>query len=121
MNDEFSNRLQTAMSLRNMKQVELCEKTGISSSLINKYLKGKALARQDKLYILAKVLDVNEAWLMGFDADIKRMPDKSRKFRDNTLKTTFHNEIDIEGLDEENIKEINRFVEFIKNKKRNDK
>lgn len=78
MNDTFSNRLKKAMDIRNMKQVEICEKTGISSSLINKYLKGKALARQDKIYILSKVLDINEAWLMGYDVDIKRIPDENR-------------------------------------------
>lgn len=32
-----------------------------------------------------------------------------------------YNGVDTEGLDEEDIKEINRFIEFIKNKKRNDK
>ena len=79
MNDTFSNRLQKAMDIRNMKQVEICEKTGISSSLINKYLKGKALARQDKIYILSKVLDINEAWLMGYDVDLKRIPDEDRR------------------------------------------
>lgn len=78
MKDTFSNRLEKAMNLRNIKQVELCEKTGISSSLVNKYLKGKAFARQDKIYILSKVLDVNEAWLMGYDVDINRIPDELR-------------------------------------------
>lgn len=32
-----------------------------------------------------------------------------------------HNGIDTEGLDENDIEEINRFVEFIKNKKKNEK
>ena len=34
---------------------------------------------------------------------------------------TSYNGIDIEGLDENDIEEINRFVEFIKNKKKNEK
>ena len=33
------------------------------------------------------------------------------------LKNTSHNEINTEGLDENDIKEINRFVEFLKQKK----
>ena len=53
MEDTFANRLNKILEIRNMKQVDLCEKTKLSSGLINKYLKGKAFARQDKLSILA--------------------------------------------------------------------
>lgn len=72
--ESFSTRLDKAMKLRNIKSVELHEKTGISESLISKYLSGKALARQKKIFLISKVLDVNPAWLMGYDvpmADLK--------------------------------------------------
>lgn len=36
----------------------------------------------------------------------------------NNFKYASHNGIDTEGLDEEDIEELNRFVEFIKNKKK---
>lgn len=70
--DTFGNRLAIAMKKNNINQIELSEKTTIygkyiSQSLINKYLKGKAFARQDNIYVLCKALDVNEAWIMGFD------------------------------------------------------
>lgn len=65
--ESFSVRLDKAMKLRNIKSVELHEKTGISESLISKYLSGNALARQKKIFLLSKVLDVNPAWLMGYD------------------------------------------------------
>ena len=73
--DSFANRLAIAMQLNNINQIELSEKTKafsktISQSLINKYLKGKALARQDNIYILCKILNVDEAWMMGFDVPI---------------------------------------------------
>ena len=67
MIEDFSLRLDKAMKLRNIKSVELHEKTGISESLISKYLSGNALARQNKIFLLSKVLDVNPAWLMGYD------------------------------------------------------
>ncbi len=67
MIENFSTRLDKAMKLRNIKSVELHEKTGISESLISKYLSGNALARQKKLFLMSKVLDVNPAWLMGYD------------------------------------------------------
>ena len=39
----------------------------------------------------------------------------------NDFRFASHNGIDTEGLDEDDIEEINRFVEFIKNKKKNEK
>ena len=53
--ENFSSRLDKAMKLRNIKSVELHEKTGISESLISKYLSGNALARQKKIFSLSKV------------------------------------------------------------------
>lgn len=70
--DTFSNRLQIALNHSNMKQVDLVEKTGIDKTLINKYLAGIMKAKQDKLTILAKALNVNEVWLMGYDIPMDR-------------------------------------------------
>ena len=70
--DTFANRLQKAMNLKNMKQVDLVEKTNIDKSLISNYLKGKYKAKQDNLYLLAKILNVSEAWLMGYDVPMER-------------------------------------------------
>ena len=66
------------MTLRNYKQVDIVEKTGLDKSLISNYLSGKYKAKQDNIYILAKALNVNEAWLMGFDTNIDRVPDNDR-------------------------------------------
>lgn len=77
--DTFANRLQKAMSLRNMKQVDLVEKTHIDKSLISNYLKGKYKAKQDNLYLLAEVLNVSEAWLMGYNVPIERLSDDLQK------------------------------------------
>lgn len=66
------------MTLRNYKQVDLVEKTGLDKSLISNYLSGKYKAKQDNIYILAKALNINEAWLMGFDTNIDRIPDNER-------------------------------------------
>ena len=72
--DSFANRLSIAMKNRNMKQVELHERTHVSESLISKYLSGKALPRQKKIYSLAQALEVNEAWLMGYDVSSTPLP-----------------------------------------------
>lgn len=78
MEDTFANRLKEILKIRNMKQVELCEKTKLSSGLINKYLKGKAFARQDKLSILAEALDTNEVWLMGYNVPMDKNYGKTK-------------------------------------------
>ena len=79
MKDTFQNRLKEALKIRNMKPVELSEKTGLSESLISKYLSGKAIARQNKLFKLAVALDVSEAWLIGYE---NRMVRETLSFKD---------------------------------------
>lgn len=71
MKETFSNRLNYALSFNNMKAVELVEKSGLSKSLISGYLNGKFLARQDKITLLASILNVDEAWLMGYDVPMQ--------------------------------------------------
>lgn len=99
ISESFSTRLDKAMKLRNMKSVELHEKTGISESLISKYLSGNALARQNKIFALSKALDVNPAWLMGYDVPIT---DNTRTVEIPILRTINPN---ITLLDKTNIKD----------------
>ena len=70
--DTFQNRLKKAMEIRNIKQVDLVEKTKLDKTLINKYLAGVSNARQRKLTLLADALNVNEIWLMGYDVPMDR-------------------------------------------------
>lgn len=72
MKDSFKNRLKIAMEENNMKAIDLSNKTDLSKALISGYLNGKYLARQDKLSILGKTLNVSEAWLMGYDVPKQR-------------------------------------------------
>lgn len=72
MEENTALRLKRALGLRNMKQIELVEKTQIGKSAISQYIAGKVVPKQDKLYLLAKALNVNEAWLMGHDVPMER-------------------------------------------------
>lgn len=72
MKDTFTNRLNKAMTLRDMKQVDLAEKTGLSKSRINHYVNGLYQAKQDAIHLLAIALNVNESWLMGYDVNMDR-------------------------------------------------
>ncbi|QIN26353.1 helix-turn-helix domain-containing protein [Staphylococcus chromogenes] len=70
--NSFRDRLKQIMDERNISQSELSRRTKIGRNSISDYLNGKYEAKQDKVYELAKVLNVNEAWLMGFNIDKKR-------------------------------------------------
>lgn len=68
--EELKVRLKKAMQSRNITQAELARRTGLSRSAINQYLSGYTMPKSDRIYLLAKALDVSEAWLMGFDVPI---------------------------------------------------
>lgn len=72
MEDKFSNRLQRAMQIRNIKASELSEKANIPKSAISQYLSGLYEAKQKSIFKLANVLDVSEGWLMGYDVPMKK-------------------------------------------------
>lgn len=64
---EFCKQLKIAMELRHITQIDLCKKTGIPKSAMSQYMSGKFKPKQNRTYLIAKALNVNEAWLMGFD------------------------------------------------------
>lgn len=68
----FKERLLEAMALRNMKAIDISEKTGISKARISQYVNGVYTPKSKATYEIAKVLDVSEAWLMGLDVPMKR-------------------------------------------------
>ena len=65
---DMATRIKQAMDFRGMKQVELCELTGIGKSSISTYLSGEYEPKQRNLFKIAEALQVNVAWLIGQDA-----------------------------------------------------
>lgn len=70
--DELKNRLNKALNIRNMKPLELSQKTGIPKSSISQYMSGYTKPKDERVYYIAKALDVSEAWLMGFNVPMER-------------------------------------------------
>lgn len=70
--ETFAQRLTRALLIRNMKPVELAEKTGIDKSKISSYMSGRYKAKQDGIFILSEALQVDPTWLMGYDVPIKK-------------------------------------------------
>lgn len=69
---EFHEQLKEAMTLRNVSQSELCLRTGIPKSAMSQYISGAFKPKQERTYLIAKALNVNEAWLMGYDVPMER-------------------------------------------------
>ena len=65
-------RIRKALTIRGMKQSELCRITNIPKSAISQYITGCFEPKQDRIYLIAKTLDVSEAWLMGYDVPMER-------------------------------------------------
>ena len=78
-----SERIATALAIRNMKQSELCDRTKIPKSAISQYISGAFEPKQDRIYLIARALDVSEAWLMGYDVPMER--DKKISPKEPTL------------------------------------
>ena len=73
-NSTFAKRLAEAMKLRGLNQTELHNLTKINKSSISTYLKGEYEAKQDKVDLLSKALQVSPAWLMGYDISMDGLP-----------------------------------------------
>lgn len=69
---ETKDRIKEAMEIREIKQAELVEKTGIDKGQMSSYLSGKYKPKQGNLERIAKALFVDEAWLMGYDVPMER-------------------------------------------------
>lgn len=74
MKEKLYKRLQQAMSIRGLRQVDLVEMTGLSKSKINMYVNGEHAPKHDAVYLLAQALGVQEAWLMGYDVPMEDVP-----------------------------------------------
>ena len=70
--EQCGKRLEKALSIKNMKQSELCKLAGVPKSSLSLYLSGAYEPKQDRLYRMARALNVSEYWLMGYDVPMKR-------------------------------------------------
>lgn len=67
-----SERLKQILKEKNWTQAKLVHLTGISKSAISQYLSNRNEPKQDNIYKMSKALNVNEAWLMGYDVAKER-------------------------------------------------
>lgn len=118
--NSFKDKLKQIMSERKISQSELSRRTGIGRNSISDYLNGKYEAKQDKVFELAKALNVNEAWLMGFDIS------KNRKIENNDITSIYSkltpprqsnvlkyatNQLEEQNNDSDNLVDFNSYIQ----------
>lgn len=79
--ENTATRLKQIMSDTGLRQVDILAKTmpyckkydvKMNKSDLSQYCSGKTEPNQDKLFVLSLALNVNEAWLMGYDVPMER-------------------------------------------------
>ena len=70
--ESFKNRLKIALEYREMRAVDLSNKTNISQSTISQYLSGYAEPKKKRLQLIADALNVDPTWLMGLNVPMER-------------------------------------------------
>lgn len=116
---EFHERLQEAMRLKDIKPVDLCEKTSIPKSAMSQYIAGKFKPKQTRTFLIAKALDVSDGWLMGLDVPMERPSEDHRK-KAASFDTEYEAAIKkIQSLNEKQKKEVYNFINFVKSQSDN--
>lgn len=94
-----AKRLKEALSDKGMTQQELADKSGIGKSSISHYVNGSNEPANKSAFEMAKVLNVNPAWLMGLE-----VPKESISNLEDKLIKTRLDLFDIDENDEESLK-----------------
>ena len=81
--ETISVRIKKALKIKGMRQSELCKLANIPKSSLSQYLSGDFEPKQDRIYLIAKALNVSEAWLMGFDVPMERQVKKNSPSESN--------------------------------------
>ena len=71
-------RLRKGLALAGKKQADLVRETGLDRGSISSYLSGKYEPKQKALYLMARALNVSEAWLLGYDVPCERTVEQKK-------------------------------------------
>jgi transcriptional regulator with XRE-family HTH domain len=78
LKSSVKDRLRIALAEANMRPIDLSEQTGIPKSMISYYLNGKTKPKSDRIYLISKVLNCSEAWLLGYDVPKNRTAEQKK-------------------------------------------
>ena len=127
--ESIKNRIKEGMRMRKISAAKLAKMSGVSEASISNYLNDKVKPKTNNIQKLASALEVNEAWLMGYDVDPDADYDGVFKSDEvQTIKQEFSEnygrlykniirKILDDGLNNDDLKNIDDYVTFILSKK----
>ncbi len=113
MDSDFNGvgeRIHHLMKLNNIKQIDVCKKTGLCKNTISNYVNGNRLPDTEALYKLSKLFNVSMEWLLTGNDTLEYSgllgEDKIILFKKENVHKIFSQ------LTMESVKEILSFIKF---------
>jgi len=106
----FKDRFEEALNIRDKKPIDIHNATGISQSTLSQYQSGYSEPKKERLSLIADVLSVNPAWLLGLDVPM----DSSSAYTPTTIAA----HLDADDLTEDELDDVANYIELVK-KRRN--
>ena len=124
---EIAKRFTYILNCRQMTAQELSDKSGVGKSSISHYVNGSNEPHNKNAWKMARVLNCNFQWLMGFDVPMEEQPKAPTDFSSIIVGTDVSNadfvmDMDLLSRDMtlEQMDNILTFAKFIKSKKDDD-
>ncbi|AVO02342.1 XRE family transcriptional regulator [Staphylococcus simulans] len=105
-NDEIITIIKTTLKEQNMSLSELARRVGMAKSAVSRYLNLTREFPLNRAEDFAKALHISTEYLLGFTES------EQKEQEQDTMAAHF----DKEGLTEEEIEEVNKFIEWVKNR-----
>ncbi|PTJ93601.1 XRE family transcriptional regulator [Staphylococcus simulans] len=105
-NDEIITIIKTTLKEQNMSLSELARRVGMAKSAVSRYLNLTREFPLNRAEDFAKALHISTEYLLGFTES-----EQKEQEQDNMAA-----HFDKEGLTEEEIEEVNKFIEWVKNR-----
>lgn len=127
--ESIKNRIKEGMRMRKISAAQLAKMSGVSEASISNYLNDKVKPKTNNIQKLASALEVNEAWLMGYDVDPDADYDgvfKSDEIQNSKLESSENygrlykniiRKLLDDNLNDDDLKNIDDYVTFILSKK----
>ncbi|NFL87378.1 helix-turn-helix transcriptional regulator [Clostridium botulinum] len=109
---QFKERLVTLRKEKDLTQYDLATQLGFSRGQIGNYEQGSREPDQETLLKIAKFFNVSSDYLLGIS-------DKRNYTDDNEVTIALHSDTEYDDLPDEAKKEIDNFIEFVKQKYKN--
>lgn len=90
-----SERINQLMETLGVTQSDIVKRTNLTKSSVSNYVSGKREPRQEAIYKISSAYNINPAWLMGYDVEMKENS-VSPKQKDESEKLAEPKMLDIE-------------------------